>query len=413
MQMAIDVAGFSAGEADQLRQAMASKRSRRRMAELRQRFFDGLASNGIVGDDATAVWEKLAAFANYGFPESHSVSFAYIVYASSWLKYHYPAAFCAALLNAQPMGFYSPQSLTQDAVRHGVDVRTPDLNASDAGATLEAEPNSGRAGVSAARDRPESGGAGVTLERDDADPTTWGWSGPAVRLGIGSVRGIGSELAEAIAAGRPYTGIADLAERVRLSAAQMEALATAGAFGCFDDVEGNPLARRQAIWSAGAAAQAGADRLPGMVVGMEAPRLPGMDEWEESVADLWSTGVSPGGHPTRFLREDLDRRGVLPAAMLRDQSDATIVKVAGVVTHRQRPATASGVTFLNLEDETGLINVVCSIGCWTRFRPVLRSAVALIVRGKLERSPDGVVNVVAHHVAPLPVAVGAPSRDFR
>ena len=411
MQMAIDVAGFSAGEADQLRQAMASKRSQRRMAELRQRFFEGLAANGIVGDDATAVWEKLAAFANYGFPESHSVSFAYLVYASSWLKYHYPAAFCAALLNAQPMGFYSPQSLTQDAVRHGVDVRTPDLNASDAGATLEGGLNSGHAGASVARERPEFRGG--LRERDDSDPTTWGWSGPAVRLGIGSVRGIGADLAEAIAAGRPYSAISDLAQRVRLSTAQMEAMATAGAFGCFDDVEGNPLERRQAIWSAGAAAQTGAGRLPGVVVGMDAPRLPGMDEWEESVADLWSTGVSPGGHPTRFLREDLDRRGVLPAAVLRDQRDATIVKVAGVVTHRQRPATASGVTFLNLEDETGLINVVCSIGCWTRFRPVLRSAAALIVRGKLERSPDGVVNVVAHHVAPLPVTVGTPSRDFR
>ncbi len=394
MQMAIDVAGFSAGEADQLRQAMASKRSERRMAELRQRFFDGLAVNGIVGDTAVAIWEKLAAFANYGFPESHSVSFAYLVYASAWLKYHHPAAFCAALLDAQPMGFYSPQSLTQDAVRHGVDVRTPDLNASAAGATLEPTPR-------------------VGVGRDDSDPATWGFDGPAVRLGISSVRGIGDDLAIEVAAGRPYADVGDLARRVRLSTAQMEALATAGAFGCFADPEGNPLERRQAIWTAGAAAHTGDDRLPGIAVGMEAPRLPGMDEWEESVADLWSTGVAPGGHPTRFLREDLDARGVLPAVALRDEADTTIVKVAGVVTHRQRPATASGVTFLNLEDETGLINVVCSIGCWTRFRTVLRSAAALVVRGKLERSPDGVINVVAHHVAPLQIAVGTPSRDFR
>src|SRR5690606_39430960 len=130
-------------------------------------------------DTAAAVWEKLAAFANYGFPESHSVSFAYLVYASSWLKHHHPAAFCAALLNAQPMGFYSPQSLTQDAVRHGVRVRTPDLNASGAAATLETstEPGPGR---------------------DDADPATWGRGGPAVRLGVGSVRGIGTDLAEEI-----------------------------------------------------------------------------------------------------------------------------------------------------------------------------------------------------------------------
>ncbi len=428
MQMAIDVAGFSPSEADQLRQAMASKRSQRRMAELRQRFFDGLAVNGIVGDTATAVWEKLAAFANYGFPESHSVSFAYLVYSSSWLKLHHPAAFCAALLNAQPMGFYSPQSLTQDAVRHGVEVRTPDLNASAAGATLEL-PTAflGHPAGDEPHHRPENASAGFSghpaggephhrpenaAVRDDADPTTWGFGGPAVRLGIGSVRGIGDDLATEIAEGRPYADIGDLARRVRLSTTQMEALATAGAFGCFRDAEGRPLERRQAIWSAGAAAHTGADRLPGVVVGMEAPRLPGMDEWEESVADLWSTGVAPDGHPTRFLREELDGRGVLPAAALRDELDGTTVKVAGVVTHRQRPATASGVTFLNLEDETGLINVVCSIGCWTRFRTVLRSAAALVVRGKLERSPDGVVNVVAHHVAPLPVAVGTPSRDF-
>jgi len=404
MQMAIDAAGFSAAEADQLRQAMASKRSERRMAQLRERFFDGLAANGITGEVAVAVWEKLAAFANYGFPESHSVSFAYLVYASSWLKYHYPAAFCAALLNAQPMGFYSPQSLTQDAIRHGVEVRTPDLNASGADATLEEEtPNSGRLTPYVGAGRPEFGISGGST----------GSGGPAVRLGISSVRGIGSDLASEIAAGRPYVDVGDLARRVDLSSKQMEALATAGAFGCFADVDGRSLDRRRAIWTAGAAALAGADRLPGTAVGMEAPRLPGMDEWEESVADLWSTGVAPGGHPTRFLREDLDCRGVLTATSLRDEVDGTIVRVAGVVTHRQRPATASGVTFLNLEDETGLVNVVCSIGCWTRFRTVLRSAPALEVRGKLERSPDGVVNVVAHHVSPLRVAIGTRSRDFR
>jgi error-prone DNA polymerase len=394
MQMAIDVAGFSAGEADQLRQAMASKRSVRRMAELRERFDAGLAEKGITGEVAVAIWEKLAAFANYGFPESHSVSFAYLVYSSSWLKFHHPAAFCAALLNAQPMGFYSPQSLTQDAVRHGVEVRTPDLNASAALATLE----------------PSLDGP----VRDDGDPATWGFDGPAVRLGIGSVRGIGTALAEEIDAGRPYEDVADLARRVpSLDRAKLEALATSGAFGCFDGPDGAALDRRRALWTAGAAAEVRPDRLPGTAVGLDAPRLPGMDEWEESVADLWATGVAPGGHPTRFLRDDLDGLGVVPASGLLAETDGTTVRVAGVVTHRQRPATASGVTFLNLEDETGLVNVVCSVGCWTRFRKVLRSAPALLVRGKLERSPDGVVNVVAHHVAPLPVRAAVPSRDFR
>src|ERR687893_2414146 len=136
MQIAIDVAGFSAGEADQLRQAMGSKRSRERMERLRQRLYDGMAERGITGEVADLIYEKLAAFANFGFPESHSVSFAYLVYASSWLKLNYPAAFLAGLLNAQPMGFYSPHSLVQDARRHGVVVRGPDVNASDAKATL-------------------------------------------------------------------------------------------------------------------------------------------------------------------------------------------------------------------------------------------------------------------------------------
>jgi error-prone DNA polymerase len=207
--------------------------------------------------------------------------------------------------------------------------------------------------------------------------------------------------------------VADLARRCRLSRAQLEALATAGAFSCFTDRHGAALDRRRALWTAGAAAEVRPDRLPGTTVGLDAPRLPGMDQWEESVADLWATGVAPDGHPTRFLREDLDRRGVTPAASLVDGTDGSTVRVAGVVTHRQRPATASGITFLNLEDETGLINVVCSVGCWTRFRTVVRSAPALLVRGKLERTVDGVVNVVALRIDPLPVAAAVPSRDFR
>ena len=209
--------------------------------------------------------------------------------------------------------------------------------------------------------------------RDDADPATWGCGGPAVRLGLSSVRGIGDDLAKEIAAGRPYLGVEDLARRIGLNRSQLEALATAGAFACFVDRDGEPMDRRRALWTAGAASEVRADRLPGIVVGMESPQLPGMDEWETSVADLWATGVAPEGHPTRFLRDDLDRRGVVLANGLLDREDGSTVLVAGVVTHRQRPATASGVTFLNLEDETGLINVVCSVGCWARFRPIVRS----------------------------------------
>ena len=376
MQMAIDVAGFTPSEADQLRQAMGSKRSRQRMERLRQRLFDGMAERGITGEVAEELFVKMAAFANYGFPESHSVSFAYLVYSSSWLKYHEPAAFCAALINAQPMGFWSPHTLTQDARRHGVEVRTPDLNASLAMATLEPCPSS--------------------------------TGGVAVRLGIGSVRGVGSALAEEIEAGRPYESIEGLVRAVpALTLPQLEAMATAGLFGeCFG------MERRAALWAVGAAVQSRPGRLPGIVVGTAPPPLPGMEPVEVAVADLWATGVAPNGHPTQFLRTTLDSLGVVTSAGLWDVSPKSRVVVAGVVTHRQRPMTAQGVTFLNLEDETGLINVVVSKGCWARYRSVARGAPAMLIRGRLERS-EGVINVVADELSPLPVAASNASRDFR
>ncbi|MDQ1402870.1 MAG: error-prone polymerase, partial [Actinomycetota bacterium] len=257
MQMAIDVAGFSPAEADQLRQAMGSKRSKARMAQLRDRLFEGMAAKGVVGDVAEEIYDKLAAFANFGFPESHSVSFAYLVYSSAWLKLHYPAAFCAALLNAQPMGFWGPQSLTADARRHGVEIRGPDVNASGWDATLEPTP-----------------------------------SGPAVRLGVGSVRSIGDDVAKAIDAGRPYGSMEEVVRSVGLSLPQVEALSTAGAFACFD------LDRREALWSAGAVSQSRPGRLPGIVTGEVPPSLPSMLPIEEAAADLWATGVSPSSAPT-------------------------------------------------------------------------------------------------------------------
>lgn len=389
MQMAIDVAGFTPSEADQLRQAMGSKRSRARMQKLRDRLYAGMAERGITGAVADEIFDKMSAFANYGFPESHSVSFAYLVYASAWLKHHEPAAFCAALLNSQPMGFWSPHSLVRDARRHGVAVRTPDLHASRAAATLEAvEPGS-----------------------DEL----------AVRLGVGSVRGIGADVARQIEDGRPYVDLEDLVRRVpSLTLAQLEALATAGVFGeCFG------LERREAMWAVGAAMASRPDRLPGLVTGASAPRnesgapcLPGMAPVEEAVADLWATGVSPDGHPTQFLRIELDRLGVVTAAGLREVEPRSRVLVAGVVTHRQRPMTARGTTFMNLEDETGLVNVVVSAGCWARHRRAVRGAAALVIGGRVE-SAEGVINVVAERIVPLvlPVAasdaVAASSRNFR
>jgi error-prone DNA polymerase len=336
----------------------------------------------------------MKAFSNYGFPESHSVSFAYLVYASSWIKYHEPAAFCAALLNAQPMGFWSPHSLVRDARRHGVEVRSPDLNRSGTQATLEID----RRGVA---------GPAAT----DAAPEEWGKPGPAVRIGLATVRGLGTERAERIVAEREahgaYTDPEDLVRRVPdLSVAQLETLATAGALGCFG------LARRQALWVAGAVAQTGADRLDGIVTGTTAPTLPGLSPLDEARADLWATGLSPDGHPTRFVRQALDDLGVLPAAGLAEQPHGSRVTVAGVVTHRQRPATAGGTTFVNLEDETGLLNIVVSKGCWAHHRRVVRTAPALLVRGRLEKV-DGVTNVIAERIQALPVTTTLRSRDFR
>ena len=384
MQMAIDVAGFTAAEADQLRQAMGSKRSRQRMERLRARLYEGMAERGITGEVADAIFEKLAAFANFGFPESHSVSFAYLVYASAWFKRFYPAAFCAALLNAQPMGFWSPHTLTRDAARHGVKVRRPDVNDSDWWSTLERDPAS----------------AGEA----------------AVRLGIKEVRAVGEDLAKRIAAHRPYTSMEDCVRRAEVPLPAIEALATAGAFRSLG------LDRRAALWAAGATAQGGVAgstggrppqlRLPGIVVGVDAPPLPEMSVPEETVADLWATGISTDHHPTHHVREALDERGVLTAEQLRTAPAGSRVLVGGVVTHRQRPATASGTVFLNLEDETGLVNVICSRGLWTRYRRVGRTSPALVVRGTLERV-DGVINVVADKLEPLPLVVTTRSRDFR
>jgi len=389
MQMAIDVAGFTAAEADELRQAMGSKRSQARMERLRGRFYDGMRERGIEGETADLIWEKLAAFANFGFPESHSVSFAYLVYSSSWIKYHYPAAFCASLLNAQPMGFYSPHTLVQDARRHGVKVYRPCINASGAGATLEGPV-------------------------DD----------PAMRMGISSVRHIGDDLADEIVAERdangPFTSIEAVRHRTGVDRRILEALATSGAFDRLVPLETDNVAaladrertdRRQALWTAGAVAATGPGQLPGIVTGVDAPQLPGMSDRELAQADMWATGVSADGHPTRFIRERLRSEGVVTADQLLTHPHERVL-IAGVVTHRQRPATASGTTFLNIEDETGLINVIVSKGCWVRHRMVAGTAPALYVRGRLERN-EGVVNVIAERLDPLSLQVQTTSRDFR
>ena len=392
MQLAIDVAGFDPAEADQLRRAMGSKRSAEKMERIKTRLYEGMAERGITGALADELFVKLSAFANYGFPESHAMSFAYLVYASAWLKRYHPAAFCAALLNAQPMGFYSPQSLVDDARRHGAEVRRPDINLSDAAAILESTTQT-RWGSAPGE-----------------PPHAWGLGGPAVRMGLKSVRTLGDDLAELIEDERrargPYRDLADLARRTGCSTAHLEALATADAFAGFG------LSRREALWAAGAAAQDKPDRLPDTVTGTTAPTLPGMAEVDKLVADVWATGLSPDAHPVQFIRAELDRAGALPIARLGRVEPGTRIRAGGIVTHRQRPATAGGVTFINLEDETGMLNVTCSPGLWQRYRRVARSSAALIVRGRLERT-EGVLNLVADRLEAVTPPISPASRDFR
>ena len=371
MEMAVAIAGFSATDADELRQAMAAKRSDLRMSALKERLFAGMAAKGVDLETAESLYRSLAAFANFGFPESHSVSFAHLVYCSSWMKLHHPAAFTVGLLTSQPMGFWSPQSLLADAERHGVRCLRPDVQRSAAATTLEHDQ-----------------GALV------------------IRLGLTQVRGVGSEVAERIASGAPWASQEDLVRRAGATRVQLESLSVAGAL----DTLG--ASRRALLWGAGAAAQATPDRLPGVVTGLTAPILDTSSPLEAVADDLWALGVTPDATAVGLARAHLDRRGVVPANRLGSTTPGRVL-VAGAVTHRQQPETARGAVFVNLEDETGHVNVVFSKGAWIRWKHVARSAPALVVAGRLE-SVQGVINIVAERVEALDL--GAPtisSRDLR
>jgi len=369
MEMAVAVAGFSPAEADELRQAMAAKRSELRMMKLKSRFYAGMAENGIEGAAADQLFDALAAFSNFGFPESHAVSFAHLVYCSAWLKVHYPAAFLVSMLNAQPLGFWSSQSLVADAQRHGVRVRRPDVNRSGVGASLEGD-------------------------RDDPD----------VRLGLGDLRTIGEELATRVVEGAPWRDSSDLVRRAGLQQHHLEVLAAAGALDSFG------ATRRALAWSAGAAAQGTLDRLPGVVTGLEAPDLPATSEMERVADDMWSMGLTPEATAIALVRDDLNARGVTRADALIG-AEGSRVLVAGVVTHRQHPETANGAVFINLEDETGHVNVIFSKGAWARWSLVARKSPALLIRGTLQRG-QGTLALTAESVEALRLGATTPSRDW-
>jgi error-prone DNA polymerase len=301
------------------------------------------------------------------------------------------------------MGFYSPHTIIRDARRHGVEVLGPDVNASRRDATLEPRP-----AYVEPIGRPKPGFF--------ADP-----SHLAVRLGLRSVRGLHDSFCDHVDDERADAEFRDMEDFVRRTGATVDVLETLAAAGAFEQSFG--LTRRSAMWAAGALRDARphvlrtgdvVETLPGLLTGLDAPTLPGMTEPEAVASDLWSMGLSPGRHPTEFVREELIRQGVVTAADLRVLPDRSVVEIAGVVTHRQQPATAKGTVFLNLEDETGLVNVICTRGVWKRFRLVARGAPALRVRGVLERH-QGVTNLVAGRITRLPIALSGSlqSRDFR
>jgi len=425
MQMAMEVGNCTGEDADLLRRAMGSKRGVERIESLREKLYAGMEENGIAPDVADEIYGKIQAFANFGFAESHSLSFGLLVYASAWMKLHYPAAFLAAMLRAQPMGFYSGQSLVADARRHGVEVLRPDILRSGVGSGLErsgAEPVEGPGPVEGHEPVEASGNHCLDREQPPVAQTFDRSirldyaahrrdTGFAVRLGLDEVKGIGAPLAERIVAERERGGdfatMADLVRRVGVTTAQLEFLAAAGAFDSLG------LSQREALWSAGSAAQDRAEFLPGSTVTVQPPLFSMPSEAEQLSSDLWATGISTTDHPVRHVRHRLDARGVYSAVSLREAENGRRIEVAGVVTHRQRPATASGITFVNLEDETGLVNVICSVGVWNRYRRVAREAPAMIVRGIIERSAEGVINLVADRIESLTVGQQTSSRDFR
>jgi error-prone DNA polymerase len=392
MELARVAAGFTPGQCDRLRQAMTHKRGEREMEKLRDECYGGMSAHGVVGPAADEIWRKLQGFAHFGFPESHSVSFAYIVYMSAWLKYHHPAAFLAGVLNAQPMGFYSPHSLVHDAARHGVATIEPDINLSERDCTLE----------------PAAPGVSPV-------PVVEGFEGRCspfvVRLGLRYVRNLAVTSIERILlareAGGPFLGPEDLARRTGLTTDALEGLAAGGAFGSVG------LTRRAALWTAGSASASGPDRLP-IGLGANAPAaIAPMDAMESARADLWALGLSPRSHPVEFVREHLAAQGCVTIADLSHLSDGRQVRVGGVVTHRQRPGTAHGVIFYDLEDETGLLNVIVLPDVYRAHLPLARRANGLVIHGILERR-EGVTNLLARRMQPLPSPVApTQARNFR
>jgi error-prone DNA polymerase len=357
---------------------MAAWRRRGGIEPFRAKLIDGMLANGYPREYADQIYQQIQGFGEYGFPESHAASFALLVYVSSWLKCHEPAAFACALLNSQPLGFYSVSSLTQDARRHGVVILPADVQASDVDSRLEPRPGLGE--------------------------------GPALRLGLGLVHGLHADAAQRLLdarrAGGPFVSTEDLARRAALDRANLSALAAADALA---SLTGH---RREALWQTLAVDEPTRLALPSIVV--PPPPLTTPTEGQEIVGDYESMGLTLRRHPLALLRSRLQKRNIRTAEQVADARHGQIIRTAGIVTCRQRPATASGVIFVTLEDETGHINLIVWNDLADRQRRELIGSRLLAVQGEVQKQ-GRVVHVLARRLEDLSALLGrlaTSSHDF-
>ncbi|MGE5170449.1 MAG: OB-fold nucleic acid binding domain-containing protein, partial [Rudaea sp.] len=406
MQLAIVAAGFTPGEADRLRRSMAAWKRKGGLQVFEQRLVEGMGARGYEEAFARQIYQQILGFGEYGFPESHSASFALLVYVSSWLKHYEPAAFCGALLNSQPMGFYAPAQLVADARRHGVDVRPPDVTVSAWDCTLEEHRGRSRSDAYAAlAPLPQSRAPHTRHCGSDPDVPH-----PALRLGLRLVHALTEAGAARIVEARrerPFASVADLAHRARLDRRDIAALADADALR---SLAGH---RHEAVWDV-----AGIERLPALLAGSPfeegKPALPPPTEGQDIVADYRRLGLTLRRHPLALLRHRLQERRLATADDIRRAPHGRLVRTAGIVIGRQRPDTASGVVFVTLEDETGATNVIVWRDLGERQRRELLGARLLGVYGRIEREGE-VVHVLAGRLVDLTPMLGAlptRSRDF-
>ncbi len=400
MQLSIIAAGFTPGEADGLRRSMAAWRRKGGLEKYYDKIVQGMTARGYEVAFAQRIFEQIKGFSEYGFPESHAASFAILAYASSWIKCHHPAEFLAAMLNAQPLGFYSPSQLVQDARRHGVEVCGVDVAHSDVDCTLE--PPSCKPAASRAAPRPQ--GAHTDGPYPDAPH-------PAVRLGLRLVQGLGTSAARRIVAARaqaPFSGVEDLALRAALDAQDMKHLAAADALL---SLAGH---RRQQVWQA-----SGLHPAPAILRHAPVNETPlsllAAPEGEEVLWDYASLGLTLRSHPLALLRPQLARRRLMSAQELQGLPDGRLARTCGIVTMRQQPHTAKGVIFVSLEDETGVVQVVCWRHIRERQRRVLLDARLMAVYGRWQREGEvrSLVAARLEDLTPLLGRLATASRDFR